>query len=619
MGLIQVELREDESLTSFCSRLATANARTAYELCQDFDFTFRKVIDGEEGAITTLSIISGADRALLDAAAVKRAGEHSVLVGGDPTPWAFHPRSVLKFCPSCFAEDDKRIELRPRTRRYGRKTWYSRFIRTCPIHSQSLVTAGVGSNPNHVHDLCNTLGELRREIAIAAAGSRARETTAFESYILERLKGDKPGNDLLDPLPIYVAGDICELAGMVALHGKKVETSKKLDHEWWLAGAAGFDFFKDELPGFHRFLENLHVQADHARAFYGGAQLYGKFYQTLSGSRDNPDYDPVKAAIRTYAYSSLPLTDATSIFGRFEQPRYLSFASFERKFGITAFLLRKVLVATGTLSTLPGSKAEAIDAESAELVAATIRDLVRAKEGAILIGISYQVFNTLIEDGIIVPAIPQDDGARISAWYSKSELIRFRDRLLPKVNTKNMNGLMSIQDVIRSLACSYGEILTLLTRNELKRIGIDRSKFGIMSLMLDREEIKGKVLLPHHGCLTAADLSNRWKTSTKAIYALFNNGHIETRIERNPETRSPQTVVATEAVEAFESRYISLAECSERSGLTSPKATSKLKAAGLARTFPREQMKDAFYLRKPAEAALRLDPDQNVRTTAARA
>ncbi|WP_146076398.1 hypothetical protein [Rhizobium grahamii] len=349
----------------------------------------------------------------------------------------------------------------------------------------------------------------------------------------------------------------------------------------------------------HGFLDSLHVQAEHARAYYGGTQLYGKFYQTLANSRDNPAYDPVKDEIRSYAYSSLPLTDNTSIFGKFEKPRYLSFASFERQFGITAFLLRKVLVATGALSTLPGSDVEAIDAESAVLVAGTIRDLVRAKEGADLIGISYQVFGTLIEDGMVVPAIPQDDDARISAWYSKSELIRLRDRLLPKGNPKNMDGLIAIQDVIRSVACTYGDILRLLSRNELKRIGVDRSKSGITSLMLDREEIKSKVLLPHHGCLTAADPSNRWKTSTKAVYALFNNGHIETRIERNPETRSPQKVVAVADVETFERRYISLAECCERSGLTPPKASNRLKATGLARVFPRDQMKDAFYSRAP--------------------
>jgi len=95
MGLIRVEIREDESLTSFCSRLAVANARSAYELCQDFDFSFRKVIDGDDDAITALSRISGVDRDILDAAAVKRAGEYSVFVGGDPTPWAFHPRASL--------------------------------------------------------------------------------------------------------------------------------------------------------------------------------------------------------------------------------------------------------------------------------------------------------------------------------------------------------------------------------------------------------------------------------------------------------------------------------------------------------------------------------------------
>jgi hypothetical protein len=448
------------------------------------------------------------------------------------------------------------------------------------------------------------LGELRREVIVAAAGSTAREFTAFEQYIFGRLKGEKAGNDLLDRLPIYVAGDICEVAGMVVLHGKKIRTLKKSDEECWRAAAAGYEFFKQGLTGLHRFLDSLYVPEKHPRAYYGGTQLYGAFHHILAEKRDNPAYDRVKEAVRTYAYSSLPLTDTSSIFGKFEKPRYLSFASFTRKFGITAFFLRKVLVTTGALITLPGSNLEVIDAESAELVASAIRDFVGLAEGANLVGISYPVFRVLVEEQVIVPVIPQDQKAKISARFSKSELTTFRDGLLSKGGLEHTDGLISIENVMRSVSCSYGEILKLLIRNEVTRIGIDRSKFGIMSLMLDREEIKGKILRPNHGCLTAPDLSTRWKTSTKAIYALFNNDHIDTRIEPNPVTRIPQKVVAMEAVEAFERRHISLAECCERSGLSSPKASNRLKAAGLARTFPRDQMKYAFYLRDPAEAAL---------------
>lgn len=607
MGLIQVELREDESLTSFCSRLAVANARTAYELCQDFGFMFRKVVDGDEDAITALSEISGVGRELLDAAAVKRVGDHFVSVGGDPTPRVFHPRAAIRFCPSCFAEDDKRTDLRPRTRRYGRKTWFSRFIRTCPIHSQSLVSAGTGSNPNHTHDFCSMLGELRREVIVAAAASTTRQFSAFERYILGRLRGEKPGNDLLDQLPIYAAGDICEVAGMVVLYGKKVRTLTKSDEEFWRAASAGFEFFREGLMGLHRFLDSLYVQETHPSAYYGGAQLYGAFHTLLSEKRDNPAYDPVKDAVRTYAYSSLPLTDASSIFGRFEKPRYLSFASFARKYGITAFLLRKVLLTTGTYTTLPGSNLEVIDADSAEQVANAIRDLVRAAEGATLIGISYTVFVGLVEERIIVPAIPRDQDTKISERFSKSALTRFRDGLLSKGDSDQIDGLISIKDVTRSLACSYSEVLRLLIQDEVTRIGIDRGKSGIMSLMLDREEIKGKILRPKHECLTAEDLSTRWNIPPTAVYALMKYGHIEIRLEPNADTRILQKVVAVETAEAFERRYISLSECCARSDLSPPKASKRLRTDGLARTFPREQMKNAFYLRDPAEAALSLN------------
>ncbi|MGR9422149.1 hypothetical protein [Rhizobium leguminosarum] len=90
---------------------------------------------------------------------------------------------------------------------------------------------------------------------------RAMPFTEFEEYATGRLRGGKPGNDCLDPLPLFVAGDVCELAGMVALHGKGVAISDKSDRQRWEAGAKGFEIFKVGTAGLHRKRQAGAVQA----------------------------------------------------------------------------------------------------------------------------------------------------------------------------------------------------------------------------------------------------------------------------------------------------------------------------------------------------------------------
>lgn len=610
MGLIKVPLMEDESLTSFTSRLAHANARTAMELCQDFGFSFRSVIGGNDEAIAKLSEISGVAESLLDAAAVKHAGKKTVLVAGYPTPYSHYPRSIMKFCPACFAEDDGRHDIRPKVRRYMRKLWYSRAIRTCPIHDQSLVTAGSNGVADAVHDFCLALDVLRREIGIASRGSVTQKFTPFETYTRTRLLGTLPGNNLLDPLPPFVAADICELAGLVLLNGKQVTMKGLTECDLWSAADAGYELLASGNDGLHRLLGQLYESTSTIRALNGGYQLFGQFYKVIANSRFDPAYDPIKDAIRSYAYENLPLPDNVHLFGNSYNAKYLSYSSLAKQYDLSPIMIRKLLHNANRIQIIPGTDAEAVHIANLPWLIELATDLIRGSEAADLIGASPKLFDALEKNGLVRQKIARDEESQLARRYSRKEILALKKAMLSRVNTTDLTGLISIESVCRSLSIKFGDVLRLIAEGDLGAIALDPSRSGLIALMVVKDEVAAAIAAtdstpPPENWMSADELADRLCTNDKAISALLRGGHIKTTVVRN-ERNYPMKGAHREDVDVFAKRYVALAECVRRTEKHSQTVATILEHAGVTRVFPRDEMREVFLPRREAEAALGL-------------
>lgn len=610
MGLIKVPLMEDESLTSFTSRFAHANARTAMELCQDFGFSFRSVIGGMDEAVDRLSQISGVAGSLLDGAAVKHAGRKTILVAGYPTPYGHYPRGIMKFCPVCFTEDDGRSDIHPKVRRYMRKLWYSRAIRTCPVHDQSLVTAGSNGMADNVHDFCFALDGLRREIGIASRGSVTQRFTQFETYIRTRLSGTLPGNNLLDPLPPFVAADICELAGLVILNGKEVAMKGLSERDLWSAANAGYDFLASGTDGLHRLLGQLYESTSTIRALNGGYQLFGQFYKVIANSRFDPAYDPIKEAIRSYAYENLPLPDNVHLFGKGGSAKYLSYNSLGKQYDLSPLMIRKVLQNADRIQVIPGTSAEAVHIDDLPWLIELASDLIRGSEAADLIGASPKLFDALEKHGFIQQKLARDEESKLARRYSRREILALREAMLSRVSTTDLTGLVSIESVCRSLSIKFGDVLRLIAGGDLRAIGLDPSQSGLIAFMVVKREVATAVEVKSstprpENWRSADELADLLHTNDKAISALLRGGHIKTTVFRN-ERNYPMKGATGEDVEVFVKRYVALGECARRIQSHPRTVLKVLSKAGLTRVFPREEMREMFFPRSEAEAALRL-------------
>lgn len=610
MALFKVPLMDDESLTSFTSRLAHANARSAREFCVDFDFSWRRVISGSDDAITRVAELSGIDHQRLDAAAVKQCGEKTVWVAGEETPFMFYMRGVIKFCPCCFAADEERRDLRPGTRKYMRKMWASRFIRTCPVHGQALVSAGTHGQPNYIHDLCWSLEYLRRDVSIAAKNTVPQEFTAFEEYVHARLRGNKGESNFLNDLPLFVAGDICELAGLVSIHGRRVSIHDKTERQRWEASARGFDILKSGLPGLHGFLDGLAAQCANKRATVGGNQLFGKFHEILANRKVDAAYEPVKEAARSYAFNSLSLTDGTMLFGKRGNAAFVSFSSLERKHGLSEPIMRKYFKTIGADITMPGTDVKAVPAGEVEGLVAKMRDLIRSGEAAKTLGVTEAAFSLLVSGGLVQTEVARDPTVKFSARFSRKALMDFSSGLVGRATTKDLTGLMPIKAVGKSLLTTLVSILRLILDGRIKTIGLDPAGMGITSLMLDRSEVAALLLeaTPPKDLryFTASDLALGLMANTNSIYYFFKTGYIETITRPHAITGQRQRLATMETMRSFWEKHVTLSECCHRSKRHHASVRRALENAGIEGSFPKGVVREQFYPRTQAMTALGL-------------
>lgn len=604
--LFPVNILEDETLTSFCSRFAFANARTAYELCLDFGFSFRQIIAGQDAAINTLSDLCGVPISILQSAAAKHVDSRHIVRAGERTPFGYVSRTGVRYCPDCLRDDEAQADRRPGTRRYGRKLWTTLAVRTCPIHSTSLVAVGTTGNPDHQHDFCYLLRHMRMDMARAAKSSIPQSFSPFEGYVSLRLREQKIGNDLLDGLPLHVATDLCELAGMTELHGRKFTMLSMTDSQRWEASQRGFELFKDGKDGLDQFLERLLKAANFDGKAFGGHQLYGNFYTFLSSARRDAGFAPLRRMVTDFTLERVALPPNRPFLGRSVEPRYLTFHALAKEHGFRERTLRKMARSMGKAIVMPGSDYEIIAVADANDVVESLSDLITSPEASDLLGVDKRSMLRLVNGGILSTRAMAGDDDLVARWYSRSQIARLMGSIMPARPPQKPYGLASIKTIAHSLKCKQSDIIGLIRDGKIKNVSVDHANFGINSLLVDRDEIAPLIQIPDHGCFTPDQLVKLLYAQPLSIAGLLKHGHLATRQERDQTVKGMRRVISPETLASFRDQYISLNECSALTGINNQRVMMQLATAEVVRAFPKDQVTTPFYPRYKAMNALAL-------------
>ncbi|MCA1367224.1 TniQ family protein [Bradyrhizobium sp. BRP14] len=304
---LTVPLHRGETLASFCSRTAARNGLpSARVFAAHLGFSFNGLSAGKRQDVERFAQAVGRLPESLGPALVQSDGIH-VAVAGEKLPRPYLQRHRLRFCPHCVQEDEANGTGRAGTRAYGRMAWLVSLIRTCPIHRTRLLTSA-RSRPEALDDFFVRLGWELPLMPEHLRKSVRQQPTRLETYVVDRLNGDRTHVPFLDELPMYAAGQLSDWVGAVLMFGVDFKPNEMTEDNWREAGGEGFEALSEGERGFRQFLKSLHPKS--SPGGLGSADpssVYGQLYTSLMFCSGDAAFDRIRAIVREASQEHLPL------------------------------------------------------------------------------------------------------------------------------------------------------------------------------------------------------------------------------------------------------------------------------------------------------------------------
>ena len=602
---LTVPLGAGETPASFVSRLAARNAPSAREFCLDFGATFQKVVDGDPEALATVAAKGGVDPAAFCEYAFVKTGERRYRFRCEELTRTSLRRAAVAVCPKCLAADIAAApHLRPELAAYQRAIWQIAAVKTCHVHTVSLVVAVKDMTPSLLHDWSYHLGKVLPDLCRLAAEAERRPVTGLENYVVTRVIQGRLAGGLLDTLPLHAAIAACELFGAVAAFGRTVNLKKLGDEEWRVAGGAGFDILADGKPGLEVFLEDLRDSYPYSGAATEGPQaVFGRIYQTLEFYRDDKAYDPLRDLVGDFIRTRFPVGPGDVVFGKPVERRVLhSVRTLSKETRLHPKRLRKLLGASGLLPADADGLADGNCLFDAVRGSAAAREAAAAtlsvQKAGLYLNAPRVQRDMLYRSGLIIPRVSAaDHGA--ADQFAPEDLDGFLARLLDGAAPVKAAGdsRANIPEAARLACCTSEEIVRLVLDGRLARKWRLRSERGYLSVLVDVEEVRSMVRGPDHGGLTGLEIKDRLSTTAKVAAALIKHGHLKTVTVVNPVNRCPTVVVMEAEVARFAREYVSLFALAKQQGRHFLAVKKELDAAGIMPALDPEKVGATFYRR----------------------
>ncbi|MGR9449149.1 TniQ family protein [Rhizobium leguminosarum] len=597
---VSLDFMEEESLTSFCSRLAAANnVSRSRAFAQHMGMSYQDVALGATRAVGDLARLSGMDISRLRRGTATRV-DNQFQINGEILTDTFYNRSMFRFCPHCLREDVER-GLGPRASRpFGRIAWTVGFIRTCPIHGVFLATL-----PRTIDiGLRDDFSAIWRETAEddRTVHCPAGEHSQFERYVLRRLQGDAPIEEWIDGLELYVVGHMSETIGAAINQGKNFRATQLDPAAWHAAGETGFQVLR---KGRDAVVEFLKTQQDdflaRKRNHYSGQALYGTLFRRLEALMADVNYDPVRDLIREHAIRTLPFGPDDLLFRRLAMPRQLhsiKTASDETGLGVKLLqsrLLHNGIISSDALRTTPhriffkvDSLRRMLEEMTAQEADGILKATVEEKEGGTILGVSRESWNH------IVRAFDLRDRAYARVSRRRVETFLEDLKLVARENTAaSLDGLHDPAAAALACSCTISEILQLVLSRKLRTVGLDDERDGIAQILVDKTEVWTAIHDARmQGHLTSFEAADLLFIDVDSLAKLARSGVL-------PRTNMPgmgrQFFYLKDLVDDFNSAYASTARIAAAAGLSSAKAAALLHEHAVEPSFIKTERAAHLY------------------------
>ena len=266
------------------------------------------------------------------------------------------------------------------------------------------------------------------------------------------------------------------------------------------------------------------------------------------------------------------------------QRRVYSVYSASRQFGVHPKTLRKFLVGSGLIED-DGKIADAhatFEANAGERLIAQLKRGISEKPLQSYLNVPRPALRPLIADGLLKP-MTVGEGEGMNDLFDTDEVDRFLTELAANAIEclQLPTGSWDISSAAGRANCSIVEVVRLIQAGGLKQVARLTHVQGFMSIAVDLEEVRAAVRLPAVPGLVPTDISDYFGMTDAASKALVDHGILESVVGKNPINRGPQRYVPWPAIEAFNTRYISLRDLGKLRGVNSRRLLRELGETGI--------------------------------------
>ncbi|MBY5324447.1 TniQ family protein [Rhizobium leguminosarum] len=597
---VAVDFHSDETVPSFCSRLAAANGVASMrEFCSHLGLNVQAIIAGDAEEVGRLMTFAGLGPRDANRGSVRKI-DNPAAVKGEVIVARSYSTSRLRYCPRCLREDVENGSGLKIARPYGRTLWCFSFIRTCRRHEVGLQTIDARDiDPSGYHDVARMVEKVLRSKDFDKDIPR-QVSHPFERYAEDRLTRENNKRLWIDEFPFYMVARLCEMTGAMEKFGKMFRSDRMSEADWADAAQIGFQIMSEGRAAFEDHLRTWHEPFWKTKGHVGGGLLYGRLYEHLAHESEDPAYDPIRKIMCDVTLDALPFGPGDYLFGPISKRRVHSVHSAALEYRIHPRTMLKLAENAGII--IPGS---GYTPERKLMKAAAARQMMKAVGAAMdwedamaRLGVTRTMWNALSKG--YIEALPETSRQGMHALYDPGVIDTFIARATSKATlpADATDGLLPIEKIVKKTNCKFVEVIDLLLEERLMRAAVGDQGTGLGRLRFDLEEIADLLRLPDHGGLSLREISKRLTANDRVVRRLVDLGHLASEIAINPVKRCEQQIVREEALADFVREFVSLYVLAKERRENIGAVKRVLTHLGIDPAFPPEDVGARFYRRR---------------------
>lgn len=588
---LTVEIRGDETVMSFVSRVALLNRRPQNAFCRDMGVDPQRLASGESVAVERMSHVTHTDASKLSARTFVNLERNRYRFGTEILAVQGLDFQGMRFCPHCVRSDIEHEEWGPmQVRPYRRASWLLASYRVCSRHRTALVKLDGLSGLDFAASIQPFVNRSvdYEETRVCDCG--------FEDYVDARLAGVHVREHWLDGFRLDAAGRLCEILGACDLFPGRTITSLD-DAEIASATQRGFEACSEGADSVAALLGN--VQGRLQVPPLTPKQAWPTLYRYLTDSTD-PEFDKLRDLIFHRAVQTMPYGPGDVLFDRMVETRTMhSVRSAAVELGTHATRLRRLLQKGGIILEAQAD----LTNEQTLFSASEAREFLELVDGALPMQAAVRYLNLpqgtgrrLMVPEFIEPLVGTTEGSLTQYSFPRVRLDAYLGSL-----TQNAVLLGAGEKQFRRIAeaavegpCRLDDIVRMLFQSVLRNVRIDLSDRGFQSVLVDMTELE-QISQAKSG-ISKRQAGRTINVSTKVVSALIANGQILTMNLGKP-MPGGRDALDPESVERFARRYVSLVNLCVETGIHHAPLQRTLEEHGIEPAFPKENVHTRFYER----------------------